>query len=101
MGELLRKLQREQEQERREAARREVQQLVGTPSRPDHLMGWAAAVADSGENLRRQQLDAAVNELSVNPRCIDLPQAERDFRASYGAVPSDQLDAIIRKAREA
>jgi len=100
MGELLRKLQREQEQECQEAARREVQQLVGTPSRPDHLTGFAAACADSKANHVRQQLDRAIEELSSNSHCIDTQLAERDFRATYAAVPSDQLDAIIRKARE-
>jgi len=97
MGRLRDQLLREAEEDNRAAAR----ELVGTPSRPDCLVGFAAAVADSGENLRRQQLDAAINELTANPHCIDRQQAERNFRATYAAVPSDQLDAIIRKAREA
>jgi hypothetical protein len=59
--------------------------------------GFSKACAQSRSNLIERQKMKAQRELRANPHCIDTEVALRSFRRDYSAVPSNELDAIIRE----
>lgn len=59
--------------------------------------GFSAACTQSHQSLIEKQKLAAQRELRNNPGCIKTPTALHSFRRSYSAVPTNDLDNIIRE----
>lgn len=59
--------------------------------------GFSKACAASHADQVEQQKKAARRELQDNPGRVRTPMALHGFRATYAAVPSDDLDDMIRE----
>jgi hypothetical protein len=85
------------------AATRTVKEIVQSEDTDDKILGtgttggFAAACAQSRENLVKQQRLAAQRELQDNPGCVRTPAALHAFRRTYSAVPAVEIDGLIRE----
>jgi hypothetical protein len=99
MGKILDAIRKEQAQEHRA----EVKKIVEADSSDDKLLGggspggFAGACAQSLATKIKRQTLAATQELQDNPSRVRTPAALHGFRAKYSAVPTVELDKIIRE----
>jgi hypothetical protein len=62
--------------------------------------GFGAACAQSRAKVIEEQKNRARRELQDSPGCIRTPTALQSFRATYNAIPTIELDSIIREFAE-
>jgi hypothetical protein len=60
---------------------------------------FSRACETSGRETIKRLMESARRELRSRPGCISTLAAERAFRTDYSAVPTSELDAIIREFR--
>jgi hypothetical protein len=82
--------------------RRAVDDIVSEADGDERLIasgggGFSAACSQSRQSLIEKQKLSAQRELRNNPGCIKTPAALHSFRGTYIAVPTDELDDIIRE----
>jgi len=100
----VRKLRRQVEQSNgNAAAARTVDEIVQPDDNDDKIIGggptggFSAACAQSRTNLVERQKREAAEELRDNPGRVKTPAALHGFRMRYSAVPTDDLDDIVRE----
>ena len=96
MGKLKDQLIRELEQDSQRAASEIV--AFDESDRP-RAGGFSRACETSRRETVTRLLESARRELRSRPGCISTRQAERAFRNDYSAVPTSELDSIIREFR--